>query len=282
MLIRFTICGPDTHFDTPMHPMLNIGIRAARAAGNVITRNMDRVDTLQIDKKGRNDFASEVDTAAEAEVISVLKKAYPDHSILGEESGLIGDTNAEYQWIVDPLDGTTNFLHGYPYFSVSIALKHKNRIDQAVVYNPVSQELFTASRGDGAWLNNKRIRVSKTNNIKDALIGTGFAYRDGQDLDFYQRTMRHYTEQSGGIRRAGSAALDLAAIAAGRLDGAWFIGLSAWDVAAGGLIVREAGGLLNDFAGGDNWMDGGEFIAGTPKVHHAMLQVMKPLIQARA
>ena len=264
-----------------MHPMLNIGIRAARAAGNVITRNMDRVDTLQIDEKGRNDFVSEVDKAAEAEIIGVLKKAYPVHSILGEESGLVGSADAEYQWVVDPLDGTTNFLHGYPYFSVSIALLHKNRAEQAIVYNPVSQELFTATRGDGAWLDSKRLRVSKTNRLDKALLGTGFPYRPGQDLDFYQRTLRHYTEKSGGIRRAGSAALDLAAVAAGRLDGVWLVGLNAWDVAAGGLIIREAGGLLNDFSGGDNWMDGGEVLAGTPKVHHEMLQVMKPLIMAR-
>jgi len=261
--------------------MLNIGIRAARAAGNVITRNMDRIDTLQIDEKGRNDFVSEVDRAAETEIVSVLKKAYPDHSVLGEESGQTGDTDAEYQWIVDPLDGTTNFLHGYPYFSVSIALMHKNRIEQGIVYNPVSQELFTATRGDGAWLNSKRIRVSKTNQMEKALLGTGFPYRPGQDLDFYQRTLRHYTIHSLGIRRAGSAALDLAAVAAGRLDGIWFLGLNTWDVAAGALLVREAGGLLNDFSGGDSWIEGGEVIAGTPKIHHGMLQVMKPLVQAR-
>lgn len=261
--------------------MLNIGIRAARAAGNVITRNMDRVDTLQIDEKGRNDFVSDVDRAAETEIVNVLKKAYPDHSILGEESGLIGAADAEYQWIVDPLDGTTNFLHGYPYFSVSIALKHKDRIDKGIVYNPVSQELFSASRGDGAWLDSKRLRVSKTNQLDKALLGTGFPYRSGQDLDFYQRTLRHYTEKSGGVRRAGSAALDLAMVAAGRLDGVWLVGLNSWDVAAGGLIVREAGGLLNDFSGGDNWLEGGEVLAGTPKVHHQMLQVMKPLIMSR-
>jgi len=264
-----------------MHPMLNIGIRAARAAGNVITRNMDRVDTLQIDEKGRNDFVSDVDRGADAEIINVLRKAYPDHSILSEESGLIGDAESEYQWIVDPLDGTTNFLHGYPYFSVSIALMHKNRIDKGIVYNPVSQELFTASRGDGAWLDSKRLRVSKTSHLQKALLGTGFPYRAGQDLDFYQRTLRHYTEKSGGIRRGGSAALDLAAVAAGRLDGVWLVGLNSWDIAAGALIIREAGGLINDFSGGDNWMDNGEVLAATPKVQHQMLQVMKPLIKSR-
>jgi len=276
-----TTAAPPNDNDTLMHPMLNIGIRAARAAGNVITRNMDRIDTLQVDQKARNDFVSDVDRNAEAEIINVLKKAYPDHAILGEESGLIGNNDAEYKWIVDPLDGTTNFLHGSPYFSVSIALMHKNRIDQGVVYNPVSQELFTASRGDGAWLDGKRLRVSKTNHLDKALLGTGFPYRTGQDLDFYQRTLRHYTEKSGGIRRAGSAALDLASVAAGRLDGVWLVGLNAWDIAAGALIVREAGGLLNDFNGGDTWLDSGEVLAATPKVHHEMLQVMKPLVMSR-
>ena len=260
-----------------MHPMLNIGIRAARAAGNVITRSMDRIDSLQVDRKQRNDFVSEVDRSAETEIINVLRKAYPEHAILGEESGLIGDENAEYRWIVDPLDGTTNFLHGYPYFSVSIALMHKQRIDQAVVYNPVSQELFTASRGEGAWLDSKRIRVSKTGRFENALLGTGFPYRTGQDLDFFQETLRQYTEQSGGIRRAGSAALDLASVAAGRLDGVWLVGLQPWDIAAGALIIREAGGLLNDFDAGDNWLESGNVIAASPKIHHAMLQTMKPL-----
>jgi len=261
--------------------MLNIGIRAARAAGSVITRNMDRIDTLQIESKGRNDFVSEVDKNAETEIFNVLRKAYPDHSILGEESGLIGNPDSDYQWVVDPLDGTTNFLHGYPYFSVSIALLHKQRHDQAIVYNPVSQELFTASRGEGAWLNSKRLRVSKTAKLEQALLGTGFPYRPGQDLDFYQSTMRAYTEQAGGIRRAGSVALDLANVAAGRLDGLWQYGMQPWDVAAGALIVREAGGLVNDYSGGDTWSEGGEIIAATPKVQHAMLQIMKPLLAKR-
>jgi len=264
-----------------MNPMLNIGIRAARAAGQVITRNMDRLDTLRVDRKQRNDFVSDVDRQAEADIIAVLTKAYPEHAILAEESGVRGKEGSDYRWIIDPLDGTTNFLHGFPHFSVSIALEHQGRLFQGVVYDPVMQELFTASRGDGAWLNNKRLRVSRTTQFENALIGTGFPYRTGQDLDFYQNTLRDYTEQSGGIRRAGSAALDLAYVAAGRLDGAWFSGLQAWDFAAGGLLVREAGGLLTDFAGGDEWMQSGELIAANPKVQHAMLQVMKPLIGER-
>lgn len=255
--------------------MLNIGIRAARAAGTVITRNMDRIDTLQIERKQRNDFVSEVDRQAESEVISVLKKAYPDHAILGEESGLHGDADSEYMWVVDPLDGTTNFLHGFPHINVSIALKHKKRADQAVVYNPVSQELFTASRGQGAWLNNKRIRVSKVNALESALVGNAFPYRDGADLDFYINTLRDVTTRCSGVRRPGACALDLAYVAAGRLDGYWISGFSEWDVAAGALIVREAGGLVNDYQGGDQYVANRELVAGNPKISHALLQVLK-------
>lgn len=264
-----------------MHPMLNIGVRAARAAGRVITQGVGRLDTLQIDVKGRNDFVSDIDRRAESDIIDVLARAYPDHAILAEESGASGPADAEYRWVIDPLDGTTNFLHGLPHFSVSIALMRHDKLFQAIVYDPMRQELFTAGKGDGAYLDAKRIRVRKTHKLEHALLGTGFPYRVGQDLDFYQRTSRHFTERSGGIRRLGSAALDLAYIAAGRLDGCWLTGLSEWDLAAGALLVREAGGLVNDFDGGDTWRQSGELIAATPKVHHEMLQVMKPLSAAR-
>jgi len=264
-----------------MNPMLNIGIRAARAAGKVITQNVDRYDPLSIQKKQRNDFVTEVDRKAEAEIVAVLRKAYPDHAFMCEESGLIGDANAEFQWVIDPLDGTTNFIHGLPHYSVSIALLQKNRLFQAVVYDPMRQELFTAGKGEGAFLDSKRLRVSRAGRLEDALLGSGFPYREGQDLDFYQRTVRHYTERSAGVRRLGSAALDLAYVAAGRLEGCWLTGLHSWDIAAGALIVREAGGLVNDFEGGDDWMEKGELIAAAPKVHHQMLEVMKPLAAAR-
>jgi len=264
-----------------MNPMLNIGIRAARAAGKVITQNVDRYDPLSVQKKQRNDFVTEVDRKAEAEIVGVLRKAFPDHSFLCEESGLIGDKDAEFQWIIDPLDGTTNFIHGLPHYSVSIALLQKNRPFQAVIYDPMRQELFTAGKGEGAFLDSKRLRVSNINKLEDALLCTGFPYRDGQDLDFYQRTQRHFTERSAGIRRLGSAALDLAYVAAGRVEGCWITGVQSWDVAAGALIVREAGGLVNDFDGGDDWMNRGELIAATPKIHHQMLEVMKPLSAAR-
>ncbi|MFK7889967.1 MAG: inositol monophosphatase family protein [Granulosicoccus sp.] len=264
-----------------MHPMLNIGVRAARAAGKVITQNVDRFDVLAIEKKQRNDFVTEVDRKAEMEIIKVLQRSYPGHCFLCEESGLIGDAKAEFRWVIDPLDGTTNFIHGLPHFSVSIALMQENRLYQAVVYDPMRQELFTASKGEGAFLDSKRLRVSSVTKLSDGLLGSGFPYRDGQDLDFYQRTSRHYTERCAGVRRLGSAALDLAYVAAGRLEGAWLTGLQSWDLAAGALIVREAGGLLNDFDGGDDWMARGEVIAATPKVHHQMLEVMKPLSAAR-
>ncbi|MFK7995408.1 MAG: inositol monophosphatase family protein [Granulosicoccus sp.] len=264
-----------------MNPMLNIGIRAARAAGKVITQNVDRYDPLSIQKKQRNDFVTEVDKKAEAEIIGVLRKAYPDHSFLCEESGLIGDEKSEFQWIIDPLDGTTNFIHGLPHYSVSIALMQKGRLFQAVIYDPMRQELFTAGKGEGAFLDSKRLRVSNRSKLGDALLSSGFPYRDGQDLDFYQRTQRHFTERSAGVRRLGSAALDLAYVAAGRVEGCWLTGLQSWDIAAGALIVREAGGLINDFDGGDEWMTRGELIAAAPKIHHHMLEVMKPLSAAR-
>ena len=260
-----------------MHPMLNIAVRAARAAGNVITRNMDRVDTLRIDHKQRNDMVSDVDRQAEAEVLQVLNKSFPDHAVLGEEGGLIGDPNAEYTWIVDPLDGTTNFLHGFPYFNVSIALKHKGRVTQGVVYNPVSQELFTATRGDGAWLNNKRIRVSKIHSLSNALLGNGFPYRDGDDLGKYIEMMQEMTSKSQGIRRPGACALDMAYVAAGRLDGFWISGFSEWDVAAGALLVREAGGLVNDYAGGSDYVSSRTLVCGNPKIAHAMISIVKPI-----
>ncbi|NND92553.1 MAG: inositol monophosphatase [Granulosicoccus sp.] len=264
-----------------MHPMLNIGIRAARAAGKVITQNVDRFDPMSIEKKQRNDYVTEIDRKAEAEIVGTLRRSYPDHAFLCEESGLIGEETAEFRWIIDPLDGTTNFIHGLPHFSVSIALMQKGRLFQAVIYDPMRQELFTAGKGDGAFLDSKRLRVSSIRLLENALLGSGFPYRDGQDLDFYQRTSRHFTERSGGVRRLGSAALDLAYVAAGRLDGCWLTGLKSWDMAAGGLIVREAGGLVNDFTGGDNWLDDGEVIAASPKVHHQMLEIMKPLSAAR-
>lgn len=259
-----------------MHPMLNIAVRAARSAGNIITRYMDRVDTLSVDSKRRNDFVSEVDHLAEREIITVLRKAYPSHGILAEESGARQGRDEDYQWIIDPLDGTTNFLHGFPQFAVSIALRHQGRLDQAVVYDPVSQDLYTASRGAGAQLNNRRIRVTPQKGLEGALLGTGFPFRQQQHLDAYLGMFRALFTDTAGIRRAGAAALDLAYVAAGRLDGFWELGLSEWDMAAGALLVREAGGIVTDFSGGDDYLSTGNVVCGGPKVHHALLMAIRP------
>jgi myo-inositol-1(or 4)-monophosphatase len=259
-----------------MNPMLNIAITAARAAGNVILRNVDKVDRLTIEIKAQNDFVSEVDRKAEEQIIYELRKVYPDHAILAEESGLDKPTESEYEWIIDPLDGTTNFLHGFPQFSVSIGLKYKGRLEVAVVYDPMRNELFTASRGEGAQLNEKRIRVTPQKGLEGALLGTGFPFKHPQHLDAYLATFKAVHPDTAGIRRAGSAALDLAYVAAGRLDGFWEIGLNSWDMAAGALLIREAGGIVTDFSGDGKYLDTGNIIAATPKVFPALFETIKP------
>ena len=257
-----------------MQPMLNIAVRAARNAGKLIVRNLDHIDQLTVATKDRNDFVTEVDRQAEQEIIKVLRKAYPSHAILAEESGeQAGD---DYQWIIDPLDGTTNFLHGFPQFSVSIALRHRDRLEQAVVYDPLRQELFTASRGSGAQLNDRRIRVTQQKTLIGALLGTGFPFRDQHHLDAYLGMFRALTRDTAGIRRPGSAALDLAYVAAGRLDGFWEIGLNIWDMAAGVLLIQEAGGLVCDFAGEQDYLETGNIVAATPKLLSAILQQIQP------
>lgn len=258
--------------------MVNIAVRAARAAGNIIVRNMDRIDRLTIATKSSNDFVSEVDQRAEAAIIEVLKQSYPDHGIYAEESGR-QDEKAEYQWIIDPLDGTTNYLHGFPQFSVSIALRHKARLEAAVIYDPMSQELFTAARGEGAQMNEKRIRVSGRKGLKGALLGTGFPYTDQSYIDTYLATMKALMAPTAGIRRPGSAALDLAWLAAGRTDGFWEFNLNAWDIAAGALIVREAGGIVADFCGRDGYLESGDIIAASPKVFPEMLKIIEPCVR---
>lgn len=257
-----------------MHPMLNIAVRAARNAGNIIIRNLDRVDRLAVLTKNRNDFVTEVDQQAEQEIIGTIRKAYPGHAILAEESGATdGD---DYQWVIDPLDGTTNYLHGFPQFSVSIALRHRGRLEQAVIYDPVQQELFTATRGCGAHLNDRRIRVSNHLKLEGALLGTGFPFKSQQHLDAYLEMFRALFPQTAGIRRAGSAALDLAYIAAGRLDGFWEIGLKEWDMAAGILLIQEAGGLSGDFTGAHNFMKSGNLVTANPKLFPVILKAIRP------
>lgn len=257
--------------------MLNIAVKAARRAGDIINQASRNLDLLNITKKSRSDFVSEVDKAAEESIIGVLCDAYPDHAILAEESGISGNTEkAEYQWIIDPLDGTTNFLHGIPQYSVSIALKHKGFLNKAVVYNPNNNELFTASRGGGAYLNNQRIRVSKRTRMEDCLIGTGIPFRDLTHVEAYLEMFKDIIPRVAGIRRPGSAALDLSYVAAGRYDGFWEIGLAAWDMAAGSLIIQEAGGLVGDLEGNDTYLESGQILAGNPKVFVHLLQIIKP------
>ncbi len=261
-----------------MHPTLNIAVRAARSAGNVIIRNLGKLESLTIHSKDRNDFVTEVDQKAEQEIIGILRKAFPDHGILAEESGLSGGN--DFQWIIDPLDGTTNFLHGFPQFAVSIALRHKGRLEQAVIYDPMRQELFTATRGAGAMLDDRRIRVAKRDSLEGALLGTGFPFKDQQHLDAYLDMFRALFPHTAGIRRPGSAALDLAYVAAGRLDGFWEIGLNIWDMAAGVLLIQEAGGLSSDFMGGHNYLESGHIVAGNPKVFAAILKTIRPFVTA--
>jgi len=263
-----------------MHPMLNIAVAAARAAGSIIVRYLDRVDTLEVSTKQMNDFVTQVDREAEAIIIANIRKAYPSHAILAEESGADGES--EYRWIIDPLDGTTNYLHGFPQFCVSIALEHRGRLDQGVVFDPLRQELFTASRGAGARLDDRRIRVSKQSGLEGSLLGTGFPFRSAYDLDSYLETLRTLVPRSAGVRRAGAAALDLAYVAAGRLDGFWEFGLAPWDMAAGVLLIREAGGLVTDADGDEHYMDSGNIVTGTPKVLRELVRVITPIWKTRA
>lgn len=257
-----------------MHPMLNTAVKAARRAGFIINRASQDLDRLTVRHKSANDFVSEVDQAAEQAIIEILLDAYPKHAILAEESGSRGES--EYQWIIDPLDGTTNYLHSFPQYAVSIALLHKGIPTQAVVYDPVRNDLFTATRGAGAFRNDRRIRVSKRTQLKEALIGTGFPFRDFTHVDAYLAMFKDMIQKTSGVRRPGSAALDLAYVAAGHLDGFWEIGLSPWDIAAGALLVTEAGGLVGDFEGNETYLDSGNIVAGNPKIFAQVLQTIAP------
>jgi myo-inositol-1(or 4)-monophosphatase len=257
-----------------MHPMVNIAVRAARRAGGIINRAAGNLDVLTVRHKSLNDLVSEVDRAAEEAIIDTLKASYPEHAILAEESGATGDS--EYVWIIDPLDGTTNFLHGLPMYAVSIALMHKRQIQHGVIYDPTRNDLYTASRGAGAFLNDRRLRVSKRDKLIDGLIGTGFPFRMFDYIDPYLAMLRDLMTRTAGVRRPGSAALDLAAVAAGRLDGFWEIGLSPWDMAAGVLMITEAGGMVGDLEGDDRYLEHGQIVAGNPKIFAQLLQVIRP------
>jgi len=254
------------------HPVLNIAVKAARQAGNVIMRHLDRLDTLTVQVKARNDFVTEVDQLAESEIIRVITAAYPEHAILAEESG--AQSGNAYQWIIDPLDGTTNYLHGYPQFSISIAQVHDGVLEHGVVFDPVKNELFTASRGRGTQLNDRRIRVSSTIRLEGCLLGTGFPYSAMDQLDPWLRMFRTMLLRTSGVRRAGSAALDLAYVACGRFDGFWELGLKPWDIAAGCLLIQEAGGLVSDFDNDQKHMTSGNVVAANPTIHPLMLEII--------
>jgi myo-inositol-1(or 4)-monophosphatase len=260
-----------------LHPMLNIAIKAARAAGAIINRGSQDLDLLKVTHKGPNDFVSEVDQAAEAAIIDTLLTAYPAHGILAEESGRThGARHSEFVWIIDPLDGTTNFLHGFPIYAVSIALAHRGVVQQAVVYDPTRNDLFYASRGRGAFLNDRRLRVSKRTRLADALIGTGFPFRKGDSFQRYVKMFESVMQSCAGVRRPGAAALDLCYVAAGWYDGFFETGLNPWDMAAGSLMITEAGGLVGNFTGEADFLYQRELVAGNPKVYGQLVTLLAP------
>jgi myo-inositol-1(or 4)-monophosphatase len=262
-----------------MNPTTNIAVRAARQAASIMMRSFNRIDTLTVAEKQAHDYVSEVDRAAEQAIIETIRRSYPHHAIVAEESG--SHDGNEYQWIIDPLDGTTNYLHGFPQFSISIAMQHRGQLQSAVVYDPLRDEMFTASRGNGTLLNGRRLRVSEQKSLHGALIGTGIPFRDQTYLDAYLAMLKAMVRDTAGIRRPGSAALDLAYVAAGRTDGFWELGLSSWDMAAGILLVREAGGTVTDIRGGDRQLESGNLVAGNLRVHREMLATLKPHVPER-
>lgn len=255
-------------------PLINIAIQAARSAGNIVIRALDRLDKIQISQKKPNDYVTDIDQKAEREIISIIRKAHPNHGILGEESGEI-DGN-DYTWIIDPIDGTRNFIHGFPHFAVSIAITYKGKIEHGVTYDPVRQELFSASRGKGAQLNDHRIRVGKNKALEECLLGTGFPHRHSpEEVRAYIASLEALMPLAGDVRRAGAATLDLAYVACGRLDGFWEMGLKEWDLAAGALLIKEAGGLVCDYNGGEDYMKHGNIVGANPKILKLLLQQIK-------
>ena len=258
-----------------LHPMLNVAIKAARAAGSIINRAALDVESVRISQKQVNDFVTEVDHAAEKVIIETLLTAYPGHGILAEESGSTqGAQDSDYVWIIDPLDGTTNFIHGFPVYCVSIALAVKGKVEQAVIYDPSRNDLFTATKGRGAFMNDRRIRVSKRTRLEECLISTGFPFRPGDNFKNYMNMMADVMQRTAGMRRPGAAALDLAYVAAGFTDGFFETGLKPWDVAAGSLLVTEAGGLIGNFTGEADFMDHQECMAGAPRIYGQLVPLL--------
>lgn len=263
-----------------MHPMLNVAVKAARRAASLIQRASLNLDIVRVEKKKANDFVSEVDQSSETAIIETILEAYPKHAILAEESGARPGDTAEYEWIIDPLDGTTNFLHGHPQYAISIALAHKGQIQQAVVYDPERNNLFTATRGVGAFMNDRRIRVSKRVNMNECLIGTGFPVVDQSMMDTYLSMLKDVLAKSAGARREGAASLDLCNVACGRTDGFFEFNLKPWDIAAGSLIVQEAGGIVTDLHGENAWLESGDIVAAGPKVLAQLLHIFTPHLKA--
>ena len=258
-----------------LHPMINVAVKAARAAGSIINRAALDIESVRVSQKKANDFVTEVDHAAEAAIIETLLMAYPGHGIWAEETGREhGAKDSEFVWIIDPLDGTTNFIHGFPVYCVSIALAAKGKVEQAVVYDPTRNDLFTATKGRGAYLNDRRLRVSKRTELKQALVSTGFPYRVDDNINHYLTLMGEVMQRSAGLRRPGAAALDLAYVAAGYTDGFFELGLQPWDVAAGSLLVTEAGGLIGNFTGDADFLEQGECLAGNPRVYGQLVSIL--------
>ena len=260
-----------------LHPMLNTAIKAARAAGSIINRASMDLDLIKVNTKAPNDFVTEVDQMAERAIIETLLTAYPGHGILAEESGRAhGAKDSDYVWIIDPLDGTTNFIPGLPVYGVSIALEYRGQVQQAVVYDPTRNDMFYASKGRGAFLNDKRLRVSKRIRMAEALLGTGFPFRKGDSFKRYMQMLEVVMPSCAGVRRPGSAALDLCYVAAGYYDGFFETGLSPWDIAAGSLMVTEAGGLIGNFTGESDYLYQREVVAGNPKIYGQLVQMLTP------
>ncbi len=258
-----------------LHPMVNIAVKAARAAGSIINRAALDIESVRISQKQVNDFVTEVDHASEKVIIETLLTAFPGHGILAEESGdQHGARDSEFTWIIDPLDGTTNFIHGLPVYCVSIALAHKGKVEHAVIYDPTRNDLFSATKGRGAFLNDRRLRVSKRIQMKESLISTGFPFRPGDDFPRYLAMMGDMMQRTAGLRRPGAAALDLAYVAAGFTEGFFETGLQPWDVAAGSLLVTEAGGLIGNFSGDANFLEQKECLAGNPKIYAQMVSIL--------
>ena len=264
-----------------MEPMVTIALRAARKAGDLIVRASDELDRVGHQAKGVADYVTEVDIAAEQEILYQLGKAYPDHEFLAEESGQTGNAKSDHLWVIDPLDGTSNFMRGIPHYCVSIACIVDGRLAHAVVFDPVRQEEFTASRGRGAQLNGHRLRVSNRTDLRECLLGTGIPFlgHEQQRLPQYTQTLAELAAQCMGIRRAGAAALDLAYVAAGRFDGFWETGLERWDIAAGALIIKEAGGLISDLSGSERYLDNGQVVCGNPKIFKQLLSTVGPVLR---